>query len=472
MEPQMNTTADTIAAISTPAGVGGIAVIRLSGPQAYDIAARFWKGSDLSKAASHTAHLGYILDADGGAIDQCVATIFHAPNSYTGEDTIEFSIHGGRWLQQAALIRMTECGARMAEPGEFTRRAFLNGRIDLAQAEGIADLIAASSRAAARMAVTQTRGDFSRRLSQLRESLIEFASLLELELDFSEEDVEFADRTRLMELCDETLRIVRRLADSYRAGNVFKHGVPVAIAGAPNAGKSTLLNLLAGDERAIVSDIPGTTRDVIEDAVEIDGVLYRFYDTAGLRDTSDEIERLGIDRARRKIADAQLLLWLHDATNSSLLITNYPLEEKPTLILLNKSDLVSESEIERLKQSFHQAYPDAEILPFSAKTGEGEEELKAWLKKQTQTDFDPQTELMVSNGRHYEALTRAADALTRAREGLNAGTADDETIHYPLSADFIAQDVREAILHLSSITGSITSTDLLSSIFSRFCIGK
>ncbi|MDE5644639.1 MAG: tRNA modification GTPase, partial [Muribaculaceae bacterium] len=273
---------DTIVAIATPYGVGGIAVVRLSGPDAFDIADRVWKGRSLGEAASHTARLGMITADDSGSpLDQCVATVFRAPASYTGEDTVEFSVHGSKWIQRQVVDRLVTSGARPAEPGEFTRRAFLNGRLDLAQAEGVADLIAASSRAAHRLAMSQVTGGFSARIDSLREKLIDLASLLELELDFSEEDVEFADRARLRSIAEETISMIDRLAATYASGRAFKEGIPVAIAGRPNAGKSTLLNALLGEDKAIVSDIPGTTRDVIDDTREIGGILFRFYDTAG-----------------------------------------------------------------------------------------------------------------------------------------------------------------------------------------------
>ena len=312
MGPQI--AADTIAAVATPAGSGGIAVIRMSGPGAPAVLARCWRGAPPRDFRSHTVHLGWIVDAGGAEIDQVLATLFRSPRSYTGEDVVEISVHGSPWIQRAVLHRLVECGARAAAPGEFTRRAFMNGRLDLAQAEGVADLIAASSRAAARLAASQLRGDFSRRLEEMRGRLVDLGSLLELELDFSEEDVEFADRGRLVALTEELRALVGRLASSYKAGNAFKNGIPVAIAGIPNAGKSTLLNALIGEEKAIVSDIPGTTRDVIEDTVEIGGILFRFYDTAGLRESDDVIENLGVQRARRKIEEAAIVLHLIDPT--------------------------------------------------------------------------------------------------------------------------------------------------------------
>lgn len=531
---------NTIAAISTPAGVGGIAVIRVSGSDAIKIVDSAWSGKSLAEAASHTAHLGKYVATDGSILDEAVATIFRSPASFTGEDTVEISVHGSRWIQREVLSDLIRRGARAANPGEFTQRAFLNGKLDLAQAEGIADLISSSSRAAHDLALSQTRGHFSHELEALRGKLVEFASLLELELDFSEEDVEFADRTNLLSLANTILTKVKRLASSYSSGAAIKEGVPVVIAGVPNAGKSSLLNLLLGDDKAIVSDIPGTTRDTIEDTLEIDGVLYRFIDTAGLRATSDVVENLGIERARSKMQDARIVIWIIDPTSP----LPYQYEElnsflaaKPdakVITLLNKSDLQSpnpdtptpdrqqsagesctrgvvhvraqstseltnqsESEtdprgsVHVLAQSASELTnqsgsetnprgavhvlaqsasklpsPSADELPnqikFSAKTGTGLDKLKTCLNDLTFGDINPDAELIVTNARHYEALTRGADALTRAIGGIETG----------LSADFIAQDVREALHHLGTITGTITPDNLLHSIFSSFCIGK
>lgn len=290
---------NTIAAISTPSGIGGIAVIRVSGKDALKIVDNAWKGKSLSKAESHTAHLGKYIATDGTLLDEAVATIFRGPNSFTGEDVVELSVHGSKWIQREILSDLIRRGASAAGRGEFTQRAFMNGRLDLAQAEGVADLIAASSKAAHTLAISQTKGSFSHELDMLRERLIEFASLLELELDFSEEDVEFANRSRLLELASAILTKLTRLAGSYSSGSAIKEGVPVVIAGVPNAGKSSLLNLLLDDDKAIVSDIPGTTRDIIEDTLEIDGVMFRLIDTAGLRKSSDSVETIGIDRARK-----------------------------------------------------------------------------------------------------------------------------------------------------------------------------
>ena len=450
----------TIVAISTPPGAGGIAVIRLSGADAFAIADRAWRGARLADAASHTAHLGSITFADGSPLDTAVATIFRGPNSFTGEDTVEFSVHGSRWIQRRLIERLVELGAQPAGPGEFTQRAFINGRMDLAQAEAVADMIASSSRAAHKLAMSQMNGRFSRRLDQLRQELMYLASLLELELDFSEEDVEFADRQRLDELTGEILTQINRLADTYDAGRAFKEGVPVAIAGVPNAGKSTLLNSLLDEDKAIVSDIPGTTRDIIEDTREIDGVLFRFIDTAGLRDTTDTVERIGIERANAALGRAAIILWLIDPTQPVAPQTErmrqyadrYP--DAKIIRIDTKADLISAATAT--------ADADADVIRISARTGEGTDELRRRITSLATADHNPDGELIITNARHHAALTAGAVALRRAR----AAMADS------LPPDLIAQDIREAIHHLAALTGQITTSDLLTTIFSRFCIGK
>ena len=476
----------TITAISTPHGTGGIAVVRLSGPQAFEIADRAWKGAPLAEAATHTAHLGTITDADGSALDQAVATVFRAPRSFTGEDTVEFSVHGSKWIQRKVVERLISLGARAAEPGEFSRRAFLNGRLDLAQAEGVADLIAASSRAAHRLAMSQVSGTFSSRLNSLRDSLVELASLLELELDFSEEEVEFADRARLRDITHQTLAMTERLASTYAAGRAFKEGVPVVIAGAPNAGKSTLLNRLLGEDKAIVSDIPGTTRDVIEDTREIGGVLFRFFDTAGLRDTSETVERIGIERARDIIGRAAIVLWLIDASDADadlaqrLEETEVRIDAHPQarhIILFTKADktaggmpddaaeMRSKTAEMRSKRASMPGETDgieAGSLRISAKEDLNIDTLEAALVAAAKSEHDPDAELIVTNARHYAALLAGAESLRRVDEGLSSG----------LPADLIAQDVRESLHHLGLLTGAVTTDTLLGTIFSRFCTGK
>lgn len=491
----------TIAAVSTPAGTGGIAVIRISGPDAIEIVGGAWRGKPLKEIAGHTATLGKYVSTSGELIDECLATLFRAPRSFTGEDVVEISVHGSVWIQREIMADLIRRGARAAGPGEFTQRAFLNGRLDLAQAEGVADLIAASSKAAHDLAVSQTRGRFSREFEALRERLIEFASLLELELDFSEEDVEFADRANLRSLAGAILAKVERLADSYASGAVLKDGIPVVIAGIPNAGKSSLLNMLLGEDKAIVTDIPGTTRDVIEDTAEIDGILFRFTDTAGLRKSDDMVESIGIERAKEKIRTARIVIWVFDpfadAARQISEIREIMCEDpdRKLIVLVNKSDLAGEKNHRMTESpdtdefipetghlhnegndtasltegaqrgddadaSFESVIKDA--IPFSAKTGEGFGMLKQRLKEMSYNGYDPGQELIVTNARHYEALTRGAESLRQAIAGIDSN----------LSADFIAQDVREALHFLGTITGSVTTPDLLTSIFTHFCIGK
>ena len=458
---QLTDSERTIAAIATPAGQGGIAVIRVSGRDAFDIVQKIWRGKPLAQCASHTAHLGNILQEDGSMLDQAVITLFRAPASFTGEDTVEISVHGSRWIQREALNALMRCGAKPAGPGAFSQRAFANGRMDLAQAEAVADLIAAESRAAHRLALSQISGAFSRRLNELREQLIHFGSLLELELDFSEEDVEFADRTQLINSAKETLVIVQRLALSYKSGRAFKEGVPVAIAGAPNVGKSTLLNRLLDSDKAIVSDIPGTTRDIIEDTREIGGILFRFIDTAGLRDTADTVERIGIERAKDHIERAAVTLWLVDPTQplDAQLASITASTESKRFVILTKSDLSGSAVTDKILEALPAGCP---VLTISAKTGSGIDGLKSALVSMATTEHNPENELIVTNARHYEALTAGAEALQRVIDGLQTG----------IPTDFVAQDVRQALHPLGLVTGAVTTADLLTSIFSRFCIGK
>lgn len=451
----------TIAAIATPAGQGGIAVIRVSGRDAFDIVQKMWRGKPLAQCTSHTAHLGNILQEDGSVLDQAVITLFRAPNSFTGEDTVEISVHGSRWIQREALNQLMRCGAKPAGPGEFSQRAFANGRMDLAQTEAVADLIAAESRAAHRLALSQMSGAFSHKLNELREQLIHFGSLLELELDFSEEDVEFADRTQLINSAKETLAVVQRLALSYKSGRAFKEGVPVAIAGAPNVGKSTLLNRLLDCDKAIVSDIPGTTRDIIEDTREIGGILFRFIDTAGLRDTADTVERIGIERAKEHIDRAAVTLWLVDPTQplDPQLASIRTSSEGKRFVILTKSDLSDDAVTDQILAALPGGCP---VISISAKTGLGIDELESELVRTATAEHNPENELMVTNARHYEALTAGAESLQRVLTGLQTG----------IPTDFVAQDVREALHHLGLVTGAVTTADLLTSIFSHFCIGK
>lgn len=463
---------DTICAVATPKGLGGIAVVRISGPLAIDIADRVWKGRELAAAESHTAHLGTITDpcADNAVIDEAVATVFRAPRSFTGENVVELSIHGSTWIQREVVNLLIRCGCRMAEAGEFTRRAFTNGRLDLTEAEAVADLIASSSRASHHVAISQMRGQFSRRLTTLHDSLLDLASLLELELDFSEEDVEFASRDKLRKIADEILAEVSRLAASYSTGSVLKEGVPVAIVGSTNVGKSTLLNLLLGDDKAIVSDVHGTTRDIIEDTAEIDSVLYRFIDTAGLRDTADEVESIGIQRAKDRMERARIIVWVVDPTepydtSASLLpiIGETDNDECRVICAINKTDLVNDAELRHFRDRLlADMKANAIVVEISAKNGNGIDNLrKAIAEASGVANLDAEA-VVVTNARHYEALVNAQKSIERVVEGLST----------ELSADFIAQDVRETLHHLGEITGRITTDTILTTIFSRFCVGK
>lgn len=444
----------TIAAVSTPRGVGGIAVVRLSGPDALEVLSRCWRGSDPLGFESHTAHLGWITDSSGEDIDQVVATVFQAPRSYTGENVVEISCHGSLWVQQAVLNRLIECGASAATAGEFTKRAFVNGRIDLAQADGIADMIAASSKAGARLAARQIKGELSKKLEELRKSLLDLGVLLELELDFSEEDVEFADRKRLVDTATELKDVITTLSASYKSGQAFKNGVPVVIAGVPNAGKSTLLNTLTGDEKAIVSDIPGTTRDVIEDTVEIDGILFRFIDTAGLRDSDDTIEQIGVDKANKKISDASIVLYLIDPTQ--------PLQPQIETLKKIRSESDAKVIVIKTKSDISDLNVDFAELEISSLHQDGTEVLKRRILEVSTSDFNPENELIVTNARHYEALRGAIPPLERLISGLRDG----------ISADFLSQELREAERYVAEITGKVTSEEILHSIFERYCIGK
>lgn len=451
---------DTICALSTAPGTGAIAVIRISGKDALTIVSSFFS-KDLSGTGSHSAHFGRILAADGTVIDEVLLTYLQEGRSFTGEHTIEIACHGSPYIQQQVLELLMTRGCRMAEPGEFTMRAFLNGKMDLSQAEAVADLIASESKRAHEVAMKQMRGSFSNELKTLREKLIHFASLVELELDFAEEDVEFADRIQLNELIIEVLNYVNRLIQSFQLGNVLKNGVPVALVGAPNTGKSTLLNQLLGEDRAIVSNIAGTTRDVIEETLNIEGILFRLIDTAGIREGAEEIEALGIERSFEKIRQAQLVLLLTDLSKGSDELKNtlnwadqlhaeYP--DKKILVVGNKQDAASIAVPEDAR----------EVLAISARTGAGIDELKSWLSQQVLGDFDTQSDTIVTNARHVEALKKTQESLEKAKWGLETN----------VTGDFVAMDIRQAMFHLGTITGDISTEDLLGNIFSKFCIGK
>lgn len=450
--------ADTICAVSTPAGTGGIAVVRLSGPEAISIADKIWRGKTIVDCKSHTAHFGTVVDADGSDLDQAVATIFRGPASYTGDDVIEFSVHGSRWIQQRLVNSLIAAGARTALPGEFTRRAFAAGKLDLAQAEAVADMIASSSKAAHRMALDQMRGDFSKRIDEMRNSLVRLASLLELELDFSEEDVEFASRSELRTLAGELASQLQSAADSFAAGNAIKDGIPVAIVGATNAGKSSLLNALLADDRAIVSDIHGTTRDIIEDTTEIGDYLVRLRDTAGLRDTADPIEQMGIERSHQAARHAFLVLYVADSSDAEALAEArkaVAASARPAILVANKTD------ISGYRPTVTASSSEITEVAVSAKNGDGIEALKNAITdiiSHATSDCD----ITVTNARHAEAFAAASQSLRNLIDALDQG----------IPSDLAAQDLREALYHLSSVTGQITTPEILQSIFTSFCIGK
>ena len=455
----MNSTfSDTICAIATPNGVGAIAIIRVSGTDAYrQVMACFSK--DLTQKASHTVHFGVFKNLSGVFIDEVLVTIFEDGKSFTGEESVEIACHASPYIQQQIILALIEAGCRLANPGEFSMRAFANGKVDLSQAEAIADLIAAQTKNAHSIALKQLRGGFSSELKELREKLIHFASLVELELDFAEEDVEFADRSALKQLVNEVLAYIQRLAASFELGNAIKNGVPVAIVGAPNTGKSTLLNQLLGEDRAIVSNIAGTTRDVIEETLNIDGILFRLIDTAGIRENAEEIEAMGIERSREKIVQAKIVLCLADLSVSTSIeeVLNWAKEihstypDKKVVIVANKQDISSNS-IE---------FSD-NMISISAKEGVGIAALKEKLVEIVIGDFSLSDETIVSNIRHYDALIKTATSLQKAKENLATG----------ITADFVAMDIRQAMFDLGTITGDISTDDLLGNIFSKFCIGK
>lgn len=485
---------DTIAAPATAAG-GALCVVRVSGPRAIDICDTIFRGrTTLAAAKTASAHYGSIADTTAGVIDEAIVTIFRAPHSYTGEDSVEISVHGSSYVVRALMQALARAGARPARAGEFTRRAFLAGRMDLAQAEAVADMIASSSRAAHAVAATKMRGAYSHELQELRRQLLDITSLLELELDFSEEDVEFADRTQLDTLLRRTHDKVAALARSFALGNALKEGVAVAIVGSPNVGKSTLLNRLAGEERAMVSDIAGTTRDTVEARINIDGVDYRFIDTAGVHQTDDKLELMGIDRTRQALEKARMVLWIttadepgsnvgsnigsnagnpsghnaHNAPDTEAALkaefaaaTGIELTSEQILYrIINKIDLHSDTD--NSSAATADGTEDKYTIRLSAKTGEGIRALVAALARSVDATAAYRGEAIVTNQRHYHALCEALTALDAALDGLQHG----------LTSELLSEDIRAAINHLGEITGEITSDDILQNIFSKFCIGK
>jgi tRNA modification GTPase len=462
---------DSIVALATPSGAGAIAIIRISGEDAITIGHtvfRSIKNKDLRLQKTHTLHLGHIVD-DKKTLDEVLVSVFKGPNSYTGENTIEISCHGSTYIQQQIIQLLLRKGCRMADAGEFTLRAFLNGKLDLSQAEAVADLISSDNEASHQIAMQQMRGGFSNEIAKLREELLNFASLIELELDFAEEDVEFADRTQFHELLNRIEFVLKRLIDSFAVGNVIKNGIPVAIVGEPNVGKSTLLNALLNEERAIVSEIAGTTRDTIEDELVIGGIGFRFIDTAGIRETADVVESIGIKKTFEKIEQAQVVLYLFESlkfqVSSSTYITEiekvknkYPL--KPILVVINKVDLLSEEEISSLRKKLETLNVKLETI--SAKNKTGIDELKNQLLSFVNTGALRNNETIVTNTRHYDSLLKALDEIQKVKFGLETN----------LSSDLMALDIKEALYQFGMITGQVTNDELLGNIFANFCIGK
>ena len=463
---------ETIVALASPSGSGAIAVIRVSGPEAISICKSVFisiSGKDISKQKSHTLHLGHIVEGEK-VIDQVLLSIFKGTNSYTGENTIEISCHGSTYIQQQIIQLLLRKGCRMANAGEFTLRSFLNGKMDLSQAEAVADLISSDNEASHQIAMQQMRGGFSNEIKQLRQELLNFASLIELELDFAEEDVAFADRTQFRELLNRIEFVLKRLIDSFAVGNVIKNGIPIAIVGEPNVGKSTLLNALLNEDRAIVSEIAGTTRDTIEDELVIGGIGFRFIDTAGIRDTLDVVESIGIKKTFEKIEQAQVVLYLSPITPKGGTLDGENIKQvqveiekiknqfplKPLIIIGNKKDLYSEVQIRNLQSEI----PTISLI--SAKENIGVDELKNQLLSFVNIGALRNNETIVTNTRHYDSLLKALEEIQKVNFGLQTN----------ISSDLMAIDIREALYHFGMITGEVTNDELLGNIFANFCIGK
>jgi tRNA modification GTPase len=462
-------------ALASPSGAGAIAVIRVSGSDAIVVSNSIFNsvsGKDITKQKTHTLHLGHIVDGTK-IIDQVLLSVFKGPNSYTGENTIEISCHGSTYIQQQIIQLLLRKGCRMANAGEFTLRSFLNGKMDLSQAEAVADLISSDNEASHQIAMQQMRGGFSNEIKELRQELLNFASLIELELDFAEEDVAFADRTQFKELLNRIEFVLKRLIDSFAVGNVIKNGIPVAIVGEPNVGKSTLLNALLNEERAIVSEIAGTTRDTIEDELVIGGIGFRFIDTAGIRETADVIESLGIRKTFEKIEQAQVVLYLVDGSRLSVdgKLENLLLEvgktrnqfpQKPIVVIINKMDLISPENVSIINEKLTTNNQQLTTIYISAKENIGVDELKNKLLSFVNTGALRNNETIVTNTRHYDSLLKALDEIQKVNYGLQTN----------ISSDLMAIDIREALYHFGMITGEVTNDELLGNIFANFCIGK
>ena len=486
---------DTIVAPATTPGTGAISIVRISGPECFRIvdAVVQLKSGTVSDAKAYTIHYGNVFSSDlpvissdspvissevekSHLLDEVLVSVFRAPHSYTGEDAVEISTHASSYIVSELVRMLLEAGARFAEPGEFTRRAFLNGKMDLAQAEAVADVISSTTSASHRVAMNQLKGGFSAQLGTLREELLEMASLLELELDFSEEDVEFADRSQLTALLDATISHVDKLAASFRQGNMIKNGVPVAIVGAANAGKSTLLNALAGEERAIVTDIPGTTRDAIEEVINLDGILFRFIDTAGLRESSDTVEKMGIERTFRKLSQAEIVLALFDASlsendllnNLELVLQHVDFASQKLLVVLNKMDLLDDEEYNKIVMVFNNVVSlsdnKVDVLTISARQENGLTELKNLLVRSEKDLIPDEDSTFVTNIRHFEALKDASAALRNCRTSLSRN----------IPSDLVAEDLRRALSSINAILGTdlLDPEEILHNIFKKHCIGK
>ena len=463
---------ETIVALASASGAGAIAVIRLSGNEAISIASQVFEsvsGKDIAVQKTHTIHLGHVVDGTK-VLDQVLLSIFKNPNSYTGENVVEISCHGSTFIQQQIIQLLVRKGARIAQAGEFTLRAFLNGKLDLSQAEAVADLISSDNEASHQIAMQQMRGGFSNEIAKLREELLNFASLIELELDFAEEDVEFADRTQFKELLHRIEFVLKRLIDSFAVGNVIKNGIPVAIVGEPNVGKSTLLNALLNEERAIVSDIAGTTRDTIEDELNIGGIGFRFIDTAGIRETKDVVESIGIQKTFEKIEQAQVVLYMSPLAPKGgidLKVLNIEIEKiknkyplKTIIVVINKVDLLSKEDVATIRQELETLNLKLETI--SAKQKTGIEELKNTLLSFVNTGALRNNETIVTNSRHYDSLLNALNEIQKVKFGLEAN----------LSSDLMALDIKESLYYFGEITGQVTNDELLGNIFANFCIGK
>ena len=453
---------ETIIALATPNGLGAISVIRISGKNSIITTDKLFKAKNkkpLSKQKSHTVNLGHILK-NGNELDEVLITLFKGPHSYTGEDTIEISCHGSTYIQQEIIDLFVDNGVRVANPGEFTLRAFINGKMDLNQAEAVADLIASENEGSHKLAMQQMKSGFSNDLKKLRSELLHFTSMIELELDFSEEDVEFAERGEFKKLTNKIQSELKTLIDSFQSGNVLKNGISVAIAGKPNAGKSSLLNTLLNEDKAIVSDIPGTTRDSIEDSIIIDGIKFRFTDTAGLRETKDEVESKGIEKTKEKISNAKILLYLFDINDINIneiksSLKTFKRDDLSIILVRNKIDLKNKN------QSLLKELNDRELIEISATDSKSVSKLKKRLVNEVDI-LNPYTDVVISNSRHYEALKKALKAIEEVNKGLKNN----------ISGDLLSVDIRRSIEHLGEITGEITNDDVLGNIFANFCIGK